>query len=80
MTLQQGQGHQTWYELVDPERGYDNSKLEKPCLNRVLEKANNTFFGWSSQKTHPLSPLNKVRNSGMLMACLTYLAILKSFN
>ena len=33
MTLKQGHGHQTWYELVDPKQGYNNAKSEKPCLN-----------------------------------------------
>ena len=40
-TLKQGQGHQTWYELVDPKQGKKNAKLEKPRLNYVPERANN---------------------------------------
>ena len=40
MILKQGQGHQTWYELVNPKQGYDNAKFEKPRLNSVREKAN----------------------------------------
>ena len=44
VTLKQGQGHQTWYELVDPKQGYDNGKFEKLCLNSVCEKANNKVF------------------------------------
>ena len=36
VTLEQGQGHQTWYELVDPKQGYDYAKFEKPCMNSVL--------------------------------------------
>ena len=40
MTLRQGQGHHTWYELVDPKQGYNNEKFEKSCSNSVHEKAN----------------------------------------
>ena len=40
VTLTQGQGHQTRYELVDPKRGYNNAKFEKPCFNSVHEKTN----------------------------------------
>ena len=40
-TLKQGQGHQTWNELVDPKQGYNNAKCEKPHLNNVHEIANN---------------------------------------
>ena len=28
VTLKQGQGHQTWYALVDPKQGYSNVKLK----------------------------------------------------
>ena len=38
MTLQQGQGHQTWNELVDPKQGYDNAKFEKKKKKNSLEK------------------------------------------
>ena len=30
VNLKQGQGHQTWYELVHPKQGYNNAKLENP--------------------------------------------------
>ena len=40
VTLKQGQGHQTRYELVDPKHGYNNAKFENPCLNNVHKKAN----------------------------------------
>ena len=40
MTIKQGQGLQTWYELVDPKQGYNNAKFEKPHLNSACEKAN----------------------------------------
>ena len=44
VTLKQGQGHQTWYELVDPSQGYNNAKFEKPHLNSVYEKNNDEVF------------------------------------
>ena len=44
MTLKQGQGHQTWYELVDPKQGYNNAKFEKPRLNSVHEKSTMKVF------------------------------------
>ena len=40
MTLKQGQGHQTWYELVDPKHSYNDAKFEKPHLHSVHEKTN----------------------------------------
>ena len=46
-TLQQGQGHQTWYELADPKQSYNNAnnaKFENLCLNSVCEKANNKIW------------------------------------
>ena len=33
VTLQQGEGDQTCYELADPKQGYNNAKFEKPCMN-----------------------------------------------
>ena len=42
VTLKQGQGHQTWYELVDPKQGYNYAKFEKPHMNTVHEKANDS--------------------------------------
>ena len=39
MTLKQGQGYQTWYELLDPEQGNTNIKFERPPLNSVNQKA-----------------------------------------
>ena len=37
--LKQGQGHQTWYELVNYKQGYIYAKFEKPRLNAIHEKA-----------------------------------------
>ena len=34
VTFKQDQGHQTWYELVDPKQGYNHAKLEKSCLEQ----------------------------------------------
>ena len=42
--MKQGQGHQTWYDLVDPKEGYNNANFEKPRLNGVHEKVNNKDF------------------------------------
>ena len=28
VTLKQDQGHQTWYELLDPKQGYNTAKLK----------------------------------------------------
>ena len=44
VTLKQGQGHQTQYELVDLIQGYNIAKFEKPHLNSVCEKANDKVF------------------------------------
>ena len=44
VTLKQGQGHQTWYELVESKQGYNNAKFEKSCLNSVCERANDEVF------------------------------------
>ena len=44
VTLKQGQGNQTWYELVDPKQGYNNAKLEKCRLTSVREKADKKMF------------------------------------
>ena len=57
VTLKQGQGHQTWYELENPNQGYDNTKFEKPCLNSVREKANDGV---------------SVRSGNMSIICLEY--------
>ena len=40
VTWKQGQGHQTWYGLVDPKQGNNNAKFEKPHVNSVCERAN----------------------------------------
>ena len=40
VTLEQGQGHETWWKLVDPKQGNNNAKFEKPYLNSVREKVN----------------------------------------
>ena len=42
--LKQGQGHPTWYELVDHKQGYTNAKFEKTCLNGVRERVNDKLF------------------------------------
>ena len=57
VTLKQGQGHQTWYKLVDPKQGYNNVKFIKKDPKQgysnvkfvktsleQCEKANNKVF------------------------------------
>ena len=39
VTLKLGQGHQTWYELVDPKQAYNNTNFENLAWS-VCEKAN----------------------------------------
>ena len=38
VTLKQGHGHQTQYELVDLKQGYNMKSVKKPRLNSVREK------------------------------------------
>ena len=42
--MEQSQGHQTWYELVDPKQSYNNVNFESPHLHIVREKANDHVF------------------------------------
>ena len=44
VTLQQGQGHQTWYELVDHKQSYDLAKFERSPLNSHLLNNNIKVF------------------------------------
>ena len=39
VTLKYGQGHQTWYELVDPKQGYNYAKFKILPLHSVYQKA-----------------------------------------
>ena len=32
VTLKQGQGHQTWYEFLDPKQGHNKAKFFKLCI------------------------------------------------
>ena len=43
VTLKQGQGHQTWYEFLDPKQGHNKAKFFK--LEQYPEKADDNFFG-----------------------------------
>ena len=54
--MKQGQGHKTWYEIVDPKQDYNNAKCEKPRFRIVRETANDKVL--SNQETRQLSPLN----------------------
>ena len=42
--MKQGEGHQTWYELVNPKQGYNHAKFERPSLNSVHQKVNVNGF------------------------------------
>ena len=44
MTLNDSQDHHTWYDLLDPEQGYNHAKFEQPPLNSVCQKANIKVF------------------------------------
>ena len=35
MTLKQGQGHQNWYDYVDPKQRYNHTKVERSRFNSV---------------------------------------------
>ena len=56
LTLKRGQGHQIWYDSVDPKQGYDSAKIEKHRLNSVRERADDAFL--SNQTTRQISPMN----------------------
>ena len=55
MALKQGQGHQTWDELLDPKQSNNHTEFERAPLNCVPQKAKVEIL--SNQKTHQLSPL-----------------------
>ena len=52
MTLHQGQGHQTWYELVDLRQVYNNAKGEKPLYHSVRERANDVLLSQETRLTN----------------------------
>ena len=70
MTLKQGQGHQTWYELVDPNEVIIMQSLKNLVKTVSAKKLPIKFL--SNQETCHLSPLNmwEVKNSGVFMTCL----------
>ena len=39
VTWKQGQGQQTWYELVDSKQGYNNARLTKMLLEQSPRKS-----------------------------------------
>ena len=61
MTLKQGQGHQTWDELLDPEQDYNHAEFERPPLNSVRQKANIKVYV-KSEKKRQLYPLNMCKS------------------
>ena len=77
--LKQGQGHQTWYELVNPKQDYNNAKFQKPHLNSVCEKANdNTFVIPGNMSIISLE--NVCEYSGIFLTCSKYLTNLQSLH
>ena len=38
VTWKQGQVHQTWYEMLDPQQGHNQAKIERPFHRRWSEK------------------------------------------
>ena len=38
VALNQGQGHQTWYEFVDPKQGYNSAKFENLAWSVSIKK------------------------------------------
>ena len=80
VTLKYGQGNQTWFELLDPQKGYNHAKFERPPLNSVCEKP--TIKILSNQKTRQLHSLDfqKVKISVIFIIFLTYLTIPQRFN
>ena len=82
VALNQGQSHQTGFELVDPKQGYDNAKFEKTHLLVSVKEPVIKFL--SNQETCQLSPFNmhktKIKKNGALMTGLVHLTILQSFN
>ena len=45
VTLKYSQGHQIWYELLDPKQGYHHEKFERPPLIKcVCKKPNVEVF------------------------------------
>ena len=44
MTLQQGQGHQTWYDYVDLKQGFNYAKFDRSRFKIVREEANVKVF------------------------------------
>ena len=56
VTLTYGQGHQAWYELVDPKEVFSHAKFERFPLNNIRQKANVTFL--SNQNLENMSNLS----------------------
>ena len=44
VTLKHGQGHQTWYEVVNPTQDYNSAKFDQPLLSSVRERTNIKVF------------------------------------
>ena len=80
MTLKyrRGQGNQTWYELLEPEQGYNHAKFERSPSNNVCQNANINAFVKSENIHHSLENVQLWKT--VVYSLSPYLMILQSFN
>ena len=57
MTLKQGQGHQNWYDLIDPKQGYNHAKFAEHTFNIITSSKI-----LSNQEACQLSPVSMYRS------------------
>ena len=63
-----------WYELLDPNQGYNHAKFERPPLNSVHQKAKCLSFCQIRKHVNYLPWIcAKVENSGILISILDLL-------
>ena len=76
VTLKQGHGHQTWYELLDPKQGYYCAQFERPKTVSAKKPI------LSNQKTSIISLeyVQKWKTVLYSLSTLIYLTIPKSLN
>ena len=76
VTLKQGQGHQTWYALPDPEQDYNHEKFERLPLNCVRQNHQhhhhlslNHEGRWGTTDDFATPVLHRPLGVGKLQAC-----------
>ena len=74
VTLNQGQSHQTWYDLVDPTQDFNNTNLKYLALT-VSEESQTLNFSFQTRK-YVNYLLEYVRKSKIV----AYPSIMQSFN